>query len=132
MLTTALIVLRWVLTPLRWLRKVWIMFREIQTREQAILSVRDLTARELRSNASAVENYEKKLWSIGNVQEQLQFGKWDGHAAEWAALRRRNQALWHEVADAYEALRKTQGVGAVPPNSADLFDLARRLEEAKL
>ncbi len=121
-----------VLTPLRWLRKILALLRELRTHEQGLLSVRDLTARELRHNAEAAENYEQQQWSIGNVQQSLQFGKWDHHGAEWSALRKRNEALWHEVADAYEALRKTQAFGGAPPNSEMLYDLARRVGEAEL
>jgi hypothetical protein len=122
----------WITRPIYWVRKALNLLREVRTAEQRLYSVRDLTAREIATNAATVERYEQKQWSIGNVSEQLQFGKWDAHAAEWSVLRKKNESLWHEVADAYEALRQTQAVRAEPPSSSSLKALARRVAEAEL
>lgn len=122
----------WIATPFRWIKRMWDMLRELRTHEQQILSVRDLTAQELRENAIIVARYFDTSWSIQNVQETLRLDRWNQHATEWAALRRRHPQLWKDVSDAYAALQRTASHGAVPPSPQGLNDLADSVEQADL
>jgi hypothetical protein len=126
-----MIPIRFITSPFRWLRTTYAVIHESRTHKERVLSVRDLTVRELRQNGAYVELYEKGEWSPQNVAQALEFGKWDGHATEWSALRRHNLALWNEVADAYTKLRATaRSAGAPTVTSEELRELADRLSEA--
>ena len=93
------------LRPFPWLRKAWLILRELRTHEQEILSRRDLLVRELFHNARLLEEYEHgKLAGLGVLQVSLQFTEWRTHAAHWSALRRSNQELWQEIAGVYDAM----------------------------
>jgi hypothetical protein len=125
----------WVIAPFRWLRKAWLMLRELRTHEQRIQSARDLLARELRQNAALIGRYEQgELAGLGSLQEGFKFDRWHRDATEWSALRRSNRALWDEVADAYEAISavKTLGSGAEVPPSGEIRELADRVAEAEI
>jgi hypothetical protein len=124
--------LKYALTAQRWLRKMVAMLRELRTHEQAILATRDVLVRELRHNAYVVRQYEQKQWAMKDVQAQLRLTRWHQLATDWTVLRKRHLDLWHEIADAYDALTKTQGIRAEPPSSVHLDQLAQRLSEAEL
>lgn len=107
------------------------MLRELREHEQQILTVRDLIVRELRQNARVCEGFHRDGWGIQGVQSHIRDQQWSGHATEWSVLRKGNPALWHEVADVYEALDETKRRGVAPPSEETLNDLADRLERAK-
>ncbi len=107
------------------------MFREIQTEQERILSVRDLIVRELRRQADIVENYPQS-WSIQDVQERLSFTRWAQHGVGSSALRKRHRELCHEVADVYDELEVTKSQGAAPPSAERLRAIADKLSEAEL
>jgi chromosome segregation ATPase len=117
---------------LNWLRKSWVMLRELRTHEQQLLSQRDLLARELRHDAEIAERFEQGHTEISSVQREIKTAKWDQFGAQWSALRKRHLDLWNEIADAYDALEHTKGRGAAPVASGVLSDLASRLEQAEI
>ena len=124
--------LHWAMAGFRWLRKGAAVLREVRTGEQHMESARHLLARELRQNAHCAGQYEDEQWSIQNIQQRLKTDSWEQYAAEWGALRGKHPDLWHEVADAYDALERTKNYGAAPPPRASLLNLAERLEKARL
>jgi hypothetical protein len=134
MLEVASLVLRWVLSPFLWAWKAWRMLKELRTHEQQILAARELLVRELLQNAQLVEEYDQGKWGVGHLQTMFRSERWQQGATEWSALRRSNEALWNEIADAYEAMDRvrTMGGAATPPTSAQLSHLAERLSEAKI
>lgn len=128
-----MISLSWITAPIRALTKVWDVWREARTQEAYLLTIRDLTARELKRNAHVAAEGEREYSIVGGYDvARFEFGEWDRYKTEWGAFRRRHPALWHEVADAYEALRLAVTTDADPSNSEDLYDLAQRLQETEL
>lgn len=115
------------------LNGVWKWFsvlREVKAHKQDVLTTRDLTARELKRNAAVVREDEVTFRS-GDMS-RLEFGEWDRSKTAWGAFRKHHEALWHEVADAYEALRLALVGRGDPPPSSELYDLAKRLQETEL
>ena len=121
----------WIPRSALWIRKTVLLLRELRTHEQEILTVRDLIARELRVNERVLARYYGGL-GIHGVMGHIQTSAWDQSAHKWSALRKRNGALWNEIADVYEELRATNSRGAPPPAQGRLDQLATRLEEAEI
>ena len=133
MLEVALSIVHWVLTPFRWAWKTLLLLREARTLKQKIIASRDLLVRELRHNARIIEEYDHgAAGQMGNIQITLKSDRWQQGATEWSVLRRSNEALWSEIADAYDGIELTRGTAAQPPTSAHLTDLAQRLSEAQI
>ena len=104
------------------------LLREARTHAEASATAQELIARDLREQA-----YLSRLDLDGQgIQAKTDVHVWAEHAKSLAMLRKKHPELWKEVADAYDALKRSQRDGAYLPGADYLEDLAKRLEEASL